>query len=127
MRQAGRIKSIFRALTWCCVVTLAILSLLPADELVRSGWGGHIEHFGAYAGSAGVAMIGYGQRYRSSWIILVSFCAYAGVLECLQHYSPGRTPAFNDFAASALGALAGILVMLLLRLRYPNLLVGRRV
>jgi hypothetical protein len=61
MRQAGGIRSLFRALTWCCVVTLAILS---ADEMVRSGWGGRVEHFAAYAGSAGIAMIGYGQRSR---------------------------------------------------------------
>jgi hypothetical protein len=51
----------------------------------------------------GIAMMGYGQRSGSPWIIVGSFCAYAGVLECLQHFSPGRTPAFSDFAASALG------------------------
>jgi hypothetical protein len=118
MRQAGRIKSIFRALTWCCVVTLAILSLLPSAEMVRSGWGGHVEHFAAYAGSVGIAMIGYGQRSRSPWIIFGSFCAYAGVLEFLQHFSPGRSPALDDFGASAMGAFVGMLVILLLRLRY---------
>jgi VanZ family protein len=123
MRKAGRIKSIFRALTWCCVVTLAFLSLLPAEEMVRTGVGQRIEHFVAYAGSAGIAMIGYGQRSRSPWIILLgSFWTYAGVLEYLQHFSAGRSPALGDFAASALGALAGTLVMLLLRLRYANLL-----
>ena len=125
MREAGRIKSIFRALTWWCVVTLAILSLLPADEMVRSGWGGHVEHFIAYAGSAGIAMIGYGQRSRSPWIILVGFWAYAALLEYLQHFSPGRTPAFDDFTASAVGALAGTLLILLLRLHYPSPLLRR--
>jgi VanZ family protein len=99
------------------------LALLPADELVRSGLGGHIEHFGAYAGSAGIAMIGYGQSSRSPWIILGSFWTYAGVLEYLQHFSAGRTPAVSDFVASALGVLAGTLIIALMRLRYANLLL----
>src|SRR3954462_10356323 len=122
MRHAGRIRSIFRALTWCCVVTLAFLSLLPAEEMVRTGVGQRIEHFVAYAGSAGIAMIGYGQRSQSPWIILGCFCTYAGVLEFLQHFSPGRSPALGDFAASALGASAGTLAMALLRFRYVNAL-----
>jgi VanZ family protein len=122
MRQAGRISSTFRALTWCCVVALAFLSLLPAVEMTRTGFGHRLEHFVAYAGSAGIAMIGYGQRSQSRWIILCCFCAYAGMLEFLQHFSLGRSPALGDFAASALGASAGTLAMALLRLRYANVL-----
>ena len=118
MRRSSRVNSIFRALTWCCVFTLAFLSLLPAEEMVRTGVGQRIEHFVAYAGSAGIAMIGYGQRSRSPWVIFGSFCAYAGVLEFLQHFSPGRSPALADFVASAMGAFVGMLVILLLRLRY---------
>jgi len=91
--------------------------------MTRTGFGHHVEHFVAYAGSAGIAMIGYGQRSRSPWIIFGCFGAYAGVLEVLQNFSPGRSPALGDFAASALGALAGTLVMLLLRLRYAGLLL----
>jgi hypothetical protein len=67
-------------------------------------------------------MTGYGQRSRSPWIILGSFCAYAGVLEFLQHFSARRSP-LGDFAASAMEALAGTLIMVLLRLRYARLLL----
>ena len=63
-------------------------------------------------------MIGYGQRGRSPWIILGFFSTYAGVLEFLQRFSPGRSPALGDFAVSAMGAFVGMLVILLLRLRF---------
>jgi hypothetical protein len=39
--------------------------------------------------------------------IIGGFWVYAGILEYLQHFSPGRHPAIEDFAASALGALCG--------------------
>jgi hypothetical protein len=39
--------------------------------------------------------------------IIGGFWVYAGILEYLQHFSPGRHPSIADFAASALGALCG--------------------
>jgi VanZ family protein len=105
-----------RALTWCCVILLAGLSLLPAQQMVRTGLPGRLEHFIAYAGSAAVAMAGYGTS-RGSMQIIGGFWAYAGILEYLQHFSPGRHASVADFAASALGALCGGLAIALLRRR----------
>ena len=34
--------------------------------------------------------------------------AYAGVLEPLQHFSPGRHPGLDGWLASAIGVLAGL-------------------
>jgi VanZ family protein len=98
-----------RFLTWCCVILLAVLSLLPAQEMVRTGLPGRLEHFVAYAGSAAVAMAGYGASRRGVQII-GGFWVYAGILEYLQHFSPGRHPAIEDFAASALGGCAAVLL-----------------
>jgi len=99
----------FRVLTWCCIILLAVLSLLPAQDMLRSGLPGRLEHFVAYAGSAAVAMAGYGAS-RGGMQIIGGFWVYAGILEYLQHFSPGRHPAIEDFVASALGALCGALV-----------------
>jgi len=66
---------------------------------------GELEHFLAYAGSASIAIAGYG--WLGATRIVGLFCIYAGVLEYLQHFSPGRHPSIEDFAASALGALVG--------------------
>jgi VanZ family protein len=95
-----------RVRTWCCVILLAILSLLPDQQMMRTGLPGRVEHFVAYAGSAAVAMAGYGAT-RGGMQIIGGFWVYAAILEYLQHFSPGRHPAVGDFAASALGALCG--------------------
>ena len=108
------VQTSFRILTWCCVILLAVLSLLPAQDVVRTGIPGQIEHFVAYAGSASVAIAGYGRR--GAVRIIGLFWMYAGVLEYLQHFSSGRHPSITDFAASALGAFSGgLAVALLLR------------
>ena len=113
MTRAGVLRTSLRLLTWCCVILLAVLSLLPAQEMVRTDLPGQFEHFIAYAGSAAIATAGYGQS-RGSLRIIGGFWVYAGVLEYLQHFSPGRHPSFEDFAASALGALFGGLGVALL-------------
>ncbi len=48
--------------------------------MVRTGVGGHIEHA----------------------------AAYAGILEPLQHFSPGRHPSLDGWMASSIGVMAGI-------------------
>jgi VanZ family protein len=110
---AGLLRTSLRFLTWCCVAILAFLSLLPAQEMVRTGFPGQLEHFVAYAGSAAIAMSGYGLNRKAPWVIGY-FWLCAGILEYLQHFSPGRHPAVEDFAASALGALCGGVAVLLL-------------
>jgi VanZ family protein len=85
--------------------------------MVRSDFPGQPEHFAAYAGSGAIAMAGYGLN-RGAVRVIASLWVYAGVLEYLQHFSPGRHPSLGDFAASALGALCGgVAVVLLWRRR----------
>jgi VanZ family protein len=111
--RASLLMTSLRFLTWCCVILLAVLSLLPTQAMVRTGLPGQLEHFVAYAGSAAIAIVGYGAS-RGGIQIIGGFWVYAGILEYLQHFSPGRHPAIADFAASALGALCGGLVIVLL-------------
>jgi VanZ family protein len=111
--HAGLLRITLRLLTWSCVVLLAFLSLLPAQEMVRTDLPGELEHFVAYAGSTAIAVAAYGLRW-AGFRIIGYFWAYAGMLEYLQHLAPGRHPAFEDFAASALGALCGGGAVLLL-------------
>ena len=92
-----------------------MLSLLPLEEIeaVRTDLPGQIEHSIAYAGSTAVAMAGYGLSQGAARII-GCFWLYAGILEYLQNFSPGRNPALVDFAASAFGALCGGVAAVLL-------------
>lgn len=108
----GFLRTFFRFLTWCCITLLAVLSLLPAEDMARTGFPGELEHFAAYAGSAAITMVGYGWNGRRL-LIIGAFWLYAGILEYLQHFAPGRHPALLDFAASAIGALCGALAVIL--------------
>ena len=113
--RTGLLRTSLRFLTGVCVVLLAVLSLTPLEEIqsVRTDLPGQIEHIIAYAGSTAIAMAGYGLN-RGAARIIGCFWLYAGVLEYLQNFSPGRNPALVDFAASAFGALCGGLVVVLL-------------
>src|SRR4029077_6663680 len=111
--RASLVITLLRVLTWCCVILLAVLSLLPAEEMERTGLPGRLEHFVASAGSAAIAMAGHGAS-RGGVQIIGGFWVYAGILEYLQHFSAGRHPSIADFAASALGVLCGGLAVALL-------------
>jgi VanZ family protein len=113
--RAGLLRTSLRSLTWACVVVLAILSLLPSEDIetVRTDLPGEVEHIIAYAGASAVAMAGYGLSGGAARII-ACFWFYAATLEYLQNFSPGRNPALVDFAASAFGALCGGLVVVII-------------
>jgi VanZ family protein len=91
---------------WSCIVALAVLSLIPKDHMLRTGFGGHIEHILAYLGTALVVASAYGATRRLN--IVAGLVAYAGTLELLQNFSPGRTPAIEDFTSSSIGVLLGV-------------------
>jgi VanZ family protein len=104
--MASAASGIFPLATWSCVVLLAVLSLLPAEEMVRTSLGGHIEHAAAYAGTAflfGLSYPGWGWKLPTAGLVI-----YAGLLEVLQSFSPGRHPAATDWLASSTGVLVGI-------------------
>jgi VanZ family protein len=111
--QASFLMNALRGLTWFCVLLLGVLSLLPGEDMVRTGVPGQFEHFAAYAATGAIAMGGYGLSHGRTRII-GGLWVYAGLLEYLQHFSPGRHPAIEDFTASALGALCGVIVVVLL-------------
>ena len=100
-------KTAFKLGAWICIAAIVVLSLLPDDRMTRTGADGHIEHAVAYAGTA--FFVGLAYQPGERWSVLAALMvALAGAMELLQHLSPGRHPAFSDFAASALGAVAGL-------------------
>ena len=123
MRSSGFMTSL-RILTWCCIILLAALSLLPARafaalsllptiKMVRAVVPAPVGHFVAYAMVGALAMAIYGPR-RGGMRIIGGFWVYAAVGGYLQHFSPGRYPSIASFVGSALGALFGGLVIALL-------------
>jgi VanZ family protein len=118
-------RKTLRLLPGVCVLILAVLSLLPAQDLWRTGLDNRIEHFVAYAGTAFVLGLSVGAG-RRLWRQTAALWVYAGILELLQYLAPGRHPSIGDFAASASGATAGGLLALLVLAVLPAWWGSRR-
>lgn len=102
-----------------CIVLLVILSLLPAHDMVRTGAPKALEHFTAYFLTALFLSLGFGRR--AALMLGIVLVGIAGLMEGLQHFSPGRTPHLSDFLASASGALLGVALSCVFRLVRPRL------
>ena len=113
------IARLARPASWAAVLLLAVLSLLPKAEMVRTGAAGWLEHVVAYAGTMLLFAIGYAER---SGVLrpALALIAYAAVLELGQNFSAGRKPAFTDFAASATGIIVTAGMFHLARARYRS-------
>jgi VanZ family protein len=121
--RASLVMTAFRVLAWCCVILLAVLSLLPgkwlaalsllpAMKMVRTVLPASLEHYVTYAAVTAIAMAGYGRSLGGARIV-GGLCMYAGSLEYVRHFSPGRHPSIWKFTGSALGALCGGLAIAL--------------
>ena len=100
---------LIRFAAWTTLPILIWLSLVPKEEMVRTGADGRIEHFVAYAGTMTLFALGYGRRVGIARIAVV-LVAYAIVLELAQEFAPGRTPTIADFVAGALGTVVTAVV-----------------
>ena len=125
--RAPLVMTSLRVLTWCSVILLAVISLLPGQWLaalsllplmmmLRTVLPAPLEHFVAYAGVAAIAMAGYGSG-RVDVRIIGGLSVYAGILEYVRDFSPGRHPSIGRFVGSVLGALCGGLAVALLSRR----------
>jgi len=84
---------------------------MPGQYMARTGiLTGHQEHFLAYlfTGAFVAALPSKSTTPKYFALVLV---AYAAVLELGQNFVPGRTPTFDDFCSSALGAIAGVVAV----------------
>lgn len=116
---------VLRAAAWACLITLAVLAETPKGVVVRPGWGAHVEHVVAYAGTGLVTVLAYGREGRGGRIIL-ALLAYAAALEALQAFVPGRQSGLSDFLASGTGIVVGCTAGLVLASR-PWILAWRKV
>jgi len=106
MDEESSMVKLSRAFAFGCLVLLAILSWLPGEEMLRTGFNGRIEHVIAYLGTSAAVSLPYALRIGQFRLIGMLVC-YAGVLELGQNFSPGRNASALDFLASSLGVVAG--------------------
>lgn len=119
-----RLKTTSRFLAWGCIVALAVLSLVPSEQMLRTGLTGRLEHLMAYAGTACIAAMAFAQR--GLFRLICALLIYAGSLEFLQRFSPGRTSSILDFMFSGTGVLLGAGAFALLARRLSTEANGQR-
>ncbi len=120
------LPKLFRLAAWACLVLLAVLSWLPAEEMIRTGINGRIEHVIAYLGTMLAVGASYGIRL-GLFRLVAMLIAYAGVLEIGQNFAPGRHASVFDFAASSCGVIAGAVAFQLAYAVFRETPIGREV
>jgi VanZ family protein len=104
-----------RVAAWGALVTIGILSLLPATVVspVRTSMGGHVEHLLVYAATALLTAIAYVDHSKIK--VAVSLTLYAAALEYLQRYAPGRLSSLLGLTFSTTGVLIGLAIFQVIR------------
>ena len=89
MNGLGRV---LRITAWGCIAAIAVLSLLPAEKMVRTGakWV-DIEHSAAYAGTAFIVMLAY-ESYGFARISAAMIFALACWSFCNDYLRAGNPP-----------------------------------
>ena len=108
-----------------CLIALPILSLLPADEIERTGAGKNVEHFIAYAGTGLLLTLGIANPRRRVMAAL-ALVLLAGTPEVAQSFTLTRSAEVAQFLSSTCGAGAGLVAGTVGRLLLARLLAGRR-
>ena len=107
--MAPDFTTIRRFVAWFSIAVLGVASWLPAEEMIRSGADGRLEHAAAYLISGLAVFTAYPRRLK--WLIAILMTCYAGILEFGQLLVPGRHAAILDWAASSGGVLCALLVV----------------
>jgi len=118
MTTLNRLNHLWLPLAYFGVFLIVVLSLVPGTLRPHTGAGGSMEHLAAYTLVA--TAFGFGlANTRQAFVYGIGLTAVAGLLEELQHFSPGRTPNIEGFLASSSGVGLGFgmcaIVMMVLR------------
>jgi VanZ family protein len=116
-----RIVKLTRMGAWLAVVTIIVLSVVPSNMRPAILGNDYAEHFTAYFIAGGLFAIGYQLSTLSSGALLA---ISAGSLEFVQLWIPGRIASAGDFAAGAIGAWIGLLVIVVIRRARARMLVA---
>ena len=104
--MAPDFTTIRRFVAWFSVTVLGVASWLPAEEMIRTGADGRLEHAAGYLISGLAIFTAYPQRPK--WLVTILMTYYAAVLEFGQLFVPGREAAISDWASSSGGVLCAL-------------------
>jgi VanZ family protein len=116
----AKIAKLSRIGAGLAVATIIALSVVPGDMRPRILRNDYVEHFIAYFIAGGLFAVGYQLSVLSSGALLAMS---AGALEFVQLWIPGRFASAGDFAAGAIGAWLGLLVIVVVRRTYERVFI----
>jgi hypothetical protein len=117
-RTGSTILAITRVIAWIIVIGLIMISLVPAPLRPGTGVSHNLEHFGSFLLAGILWCIAYTDRLV---LWLGTMPVFAGSVELVQVFVPGRHARLSDFAVDALGGCVGILITFLVAARYRAL------
>lgn len=98
--------TVIRIVAWCLAATIIVLSVVPPrlrpETVVPHG----LEHFIIYLVDGAAFGLGY---YRKRGLLAIQLVVFAGFVEVLQLFVPGRHARLGDFIVDALAACLGLL------------------
>ena len=100
-------RKIIRVVAWVLLATAIVLTVVPAQFRPVSGFPSPVEHFAMFFLIGSAFALGYS---RSDYPLCGAALAFAGSLELIQHFVPGRHARLSDFVIDALAAVIGIAV-----------------
>ena len=95
----------FRILAWTLIITIVVMTVVPAPLRVVTGVPHNIEHALIFSATGIAVRLGYELRLSVVYAAAVVFCAG---LELVQLAIPGRHARVSDFVVDAAAACAGI-------------------
>ena len=108
-RSKGALRLTARLGFFITMAAVALMSLLPQQDIPRVDVSDKAEHFAAYAILAVLGAFGF--LGRRTWLWLLLFLpTFGAVMELLQAFSPGRSPDIADAATNMVGVMVGLLV-----------------
>jgi VanZ family protein len=98
-------RKIIRLIAWLLLATAIVLTVVPAEFRPVTGAPSPVEHFAMFFLIGSAFALGYS---RSDYPLCGAAIAFAGSLELLQLFVPGRHARLSDFVIDALSAVIGI-------------------
>ena len=100
-------RKLFQMAGILSLAVIVVLSVLPGTDRPHVFGSGNVEHLLAYAGAAFFASTLPALR---GWRVVLLLSAASLLFEGIQIFIPGRGPGLDNWAASTLGAIIGLVL-----------------
>ncbi|MFN4088781.1 MAG: VanZ family protein [Alphaproteobacteria bacterium] len=116
MSSSSRVRLLARIVFAIGAVVVLVGSLTPAADMPEIGVSDKLQHFGAYAALAFVAVLAWPSR-QPLGLVLIGLAVAGPVIELLQLLVPGRSASVVDAVADVVGVTVGAAIALVIRSR----------